>query len=159
MAVTLLSSGTAAAEILAETACYVGASRHNSGVPVHLAVRIYTDSDTRLEVGAFAQYNHEKSRIPLVFVEYVPTDTDSPSLGNYELTRIEVVNKKMAGEYRFVQTGAGFRQERYVTYRSATSPEPLLLQRSGGNNDRDCKFNWFASGTGSTVPLAKDPAN
>ncbi len=141
MALALLASGTAAAEIQATTSCYAGDSRPNSKVNVHLAVRIYTDTETLKEIGAFVQYNNAKSSIPLVFVKFVPTDTDSPGLGNYELTRVEVVDKKVTGEYVFVQTGAGNRQGRYVTYKSAKYPKPVLLQQSDENDPR-CKFNW-----------------
>lgn len=141
MAVALLASGTAAAEIKAVTLCYDGDSRPNSKVHVHLAVRTYTDTETNKEIGAFAQYNNSKESIPLVFVKFVPTDTDSPDLGNYELTRVEVVDKKVTGEYVFVQTGAGNRQGRYVTYKSARHPRPVLLQQ-GDENDPRCKFNW-----------------
>ena len=143
MAVGLLASGTAAAAIQAATTCYVGDSRPNSKVNVQLAVRTYTDTDTdtKKEIGAFAQYNGAKSSVPLVFVKFVPTDTDSPGLGNYELTRVEVVDKKVTGEYRFVQTGAGNRQGRYVTYKSAKFPKPIVLQQ-GYENDPQCKFNW-----------------
>lgn len=141
IALALLASGTAAAEIEATTSCYVGDSRPNSKVNLHLAVRTYTDTETRKEIGAFAQYNRGKSSVPLVFIKFVPTDTDSPGLGNYELTRVELVGKKVTGEYVFVQTGAGNRQGSYVTYKSAKFPKPILLQRTG-EHDRDCKFNW-----------------
>jgi hypothetical protein len=141
IAVALLASGTAAAEIKAVTSCYDGDSRPNSKVRAHLAVRTYIDTETNKEIGAFAQYNRSKSSIPLVFVKLVPTDTDSPELGNYELTRVEVVDKKVTGEYVFVQTGAGNRQGRYVTYKSAKYPKPILLQQ-GYENDPRCQFNW-----------------
>jgi hypothetical protein len=141
MALALLASGTAAAEIEAQTTCYAGDSRPNSKVHAHLAVRTYTDTDTHKEIGAFAQYNHAKSSIALVFVKLVPTDTDSPGLGNYELTRLEVVGTKVTGEYVFVQTGAGIRQGRYVTYKSAKFPKPILLQKTSDDSG-DCKFHW-----------------
>ena len=137
----LLATGTTAAEIQAVTSCYVGDSRPNSKVHVHLAVRTYTDTDTQKEIGAFAQYNHAKSSIPLVFIKFVPTDTDAPELGNYELTRVEVVDKKVTGEYVFIQMGAGNRQGRLVTYKSAKFPKPIVLQYIGAD-DSDCKFNW-----------------
>lgn len=139
--VAIIASGSAAAEIATQTDCYVGDSRPNSKVHLQLAVRIYTDTETNKEIGAFAQYNGAKSAIPLVFVKSVPTDTDSPGLGNYELTRVEVIDKKVAGEYVFVQTGAGIRQGRYVTYKSVKFPKPILLQYFGSNDDGDCKFN------------------
>ena len=142
MAFALLASGTAAAEIQVVTSCYVGDLRPNSKVHAHLAVRTYTDTATQKEIGAFAQYNHSKSSIPLVFIKFVPTDTDSPGLGNYELTRVEVVDKKVTGEYVFIQTGAGNRQGRYVTYKSAKFPKPILLQYTGSEDDRGCKFHW-----------------
>jgi septal ring-binding cell division protein DamX len=123
----LLASGTAAAEIQAATSCYVGDSRPNSKVHLYLAVRTYTDTETQKEIGAFAQYDRAKLSIPLVFIQYVATDTDSPGLGNYELTRVEVVNKKVTGEYVFIQTGAGNRQGRLVRYKSAKFPTPIVL--------------------------------
>ncbi|WP_444845304.1 hypothetical protein [Duganella caerulea] len=140
IAAALLASGTAAAEIKSETSCYSGDSRPGSKVHLSLAVRIYTDTENNKEIGAFAQYNGAKTSIPLVFVKYVPTDTDEPGLGNYELTRVEVVDKKVTGEYVFVQTGAGIRQGRYVTYKSAKYPKPILLQKSY-EDDPSCKFN------------------
>lgn len=140
VAVALFLSGTAAAEIKSETFCYSGDSRANSQVHLRLAVRAYTDTENNKEIGAFAQYNGAKESIPLVFVKYIPTDVDSPGLGNYELTRVEVVGRKVTGEYVFVQTGAGIRQGRYVTYKSAKYPKPILLQE-GYENDPRCKFN------------------
>lgn len=142
LALALLASGTTAAEIQVQTSCYAGDSRPNSKVHIELAVLTYTDTTTKKEIAAFAQYNGAKSSIPLVFHKFVATDTDSPGLGNYELTRVEVVDKKVTGEYIFVQTGAGNRQGRYVTYKSAKFRKPILLQRSSGDGDLDCKFNW-----------------
>jgi hypothetical protein len=141
MTIGLIASSNAAEEIQTHTNCYAGDSRPNSKVHVRLAVRTYTDTDTNKEIGAFAQYNDAKLAIPLVFVKFVPTDTDSPELGNYELTRVEVVDKKVTGEYVFVQTGAGNRQGRYVTYKSAKYPKSILLQHSGTDEDPDCRFN------------------
>lgn len=141
IALAILASGTAAAEIQAVTSCYAGDSRSNSKATLRLAVRTYTDTETQKEIGAFAQYDGAKSSIPLVFVKLVATDTDSPGLGNYELTRVEVVGKKLTGEYVFTQTGAGNRQGRFVKYKSARFPKPIVLQHTG-EDDRDCKFNW-----------------
>jgi hypothetical protein len=66
---------------------------------------------------------------------------DALELGSYELTRVEVVDKKVTGEYVFVQTSAGIRQGRYVTYKSATFPKPIVLQQWGDDEDSDCRFN------------------
>ena len=141
MAVALLACSSATAEIIVKTACYVGDTRPNSKLSLDLAVRTYIDTTTNKEIGAFAQYNHAKTSIPLVFVKFVSTDTDSPELGNYELTRVEVVDKKVTGEYVFIQTGAGIRQGRYVKYKSANGSKSVILQHIGGESERGCAFN------------------
>lgn len=71
VALALIAGSNAAAEIQIQTTCYAGDSRPNSKVYVKPAVRTYTDTETKKEIGAFAQYNNGKSAIPLVFVKSV----------------------------------------------------------------------------------------
>ena len=64
-------------------------------------MRTYEDKDLKKEVGAFIQYSSSKEIIPVVFAKYISTDTDSPGLGNYEISRVEILDSKVNGVYVF----------------------------------------------------------
>ena len=111
----------------------------NSSKAVQLALRIYIDRDLNKEIGAFVQYDGSKKTIPLVLAAYVNTDTDAPDLGNYKISRVEIVDKKVAGEYLFVQAGSGIRQGKYVKYTNARTGKVVTFQYSG--DDPSCRIN------------------
>lgn len=138
LAVICLGSGMAKAEVHAETSCYSMVPPGKSSKPVRLALRTYVDQELKKEVGAFVQYNGSKDGIPLVLTKYVSTDTDSPELGNYEISRIEISDKKVAGEYVFVQTGAGITQGKFVKYKNAKTGKVVTFQSIG--DDPSCKI-------------------
>ncbi len=133
-------AATAQAEIQAETECYVRVPPGKDAKPIRMVFRRYVDQDLKKEVGAFVQYNSSTEIIPLVFAKHASTDTDSPGLGNYEDTRTEIVGKKPAGEYTFVQTGAGNTQGKYVRYTSAKTGKAVVFQHTG-DDDSSCKVN------------------
>ena len=108
---------------------------------LQLAVRTYEDKDLKKEVGTFVQYNSSKEIIPVVFTKYTRTDTDSPGLGNYEISRVEVSDGKVNGEYFFVQTGAGSTQGRYVKYTNLKTGRSTIFMHTG-DNDPACKINY-----------------
>lgn len=134
------ASTMAKADVQSETACYVYVPQGQTSKPIQLAVRIYSDNDLKKEVGAFAQYNDSKEIIPLVFIRYVSTDTDSPELGNYEISRIEVNDRKVTGEYVFVQAGAGNAQGKYVKYKNTKTGKSTIFMHTG-DGDPSCKIN------------------
>ena len=140
LTIIVLGSGMARAEVQAETSCYSMVPPGKSSKPIRLALRTYIDQDLKKEVGAFIQYNGSKISIPLVLTKHVNTDTDAPDLGNYEATRIEIVEKKVAGEYVFAQTGAGVTQGRYVKYRNGKTGKVVTFQHAG--DDPSCKVNY-----------------
>ena len=105
-----------------------------------MALRTYVDQDLKKEVGAFVQYNGSKQIIPLVLTRHVSTNTDSPDLRNYEISRLEINEKKVAGEYVFAQTGAGVTQGKYVKYRSAKTGKVVTFQYAG--DDASCKISY-----------------
>lgn len=110
-----------------------------SSKAVQLALRIYVDKDLSKEIGAFVQYDGSKKTIPLVFVKYVGTDTDAPGLRNYKFSRIEIVDKKVAGEYFFVQTSAGIRQGKYMKYTDTRTGKVVTFQYAG--DESSCSIN------------------
>jgi hypothetical protein len=140
LAAALLGSRIAQAEVVAETSCYVRTSPGKDARPVQLVFRRYVDQELKKEVGAFVQYNQSKDVIPLVFVRRVDTDTDSPELGNHEITRVEIVGGKAAGQYLFVQTGAGNGQGKYVRYTNAKGAKPVIFQHTG-DEDSSCRVS------------------
>jgi len=139
LAIVTFSCGIVRADVQSETACYVYVPRDSSSKPIKLALRTYVDKDLKKEVGAFVQYNASKETIPLVFTKYVSTDTDSPNLGNYEISRVEIVDKKIAGEYVFIQSGAGNTQGKYVVYTKSKTGKKITFMYTGDNH-ADCKI-------------------
>ena len=140
IATLVLVSGFARAEIHVETVCYSMVPPGKMSKPVRMALRTYVDQDLKREVGAFVQYNGSKQIIPLVMTKNVSTDTDSPDLGNYETSRVEISEKKVGGEYVFAQTGAGITQGKYVKYRSAKTGKVVTFQYAG--DDASCKISY-----------------
>jgi hypothetical protein len=136
----MLGSGIARADVQSETTCYMYESQTTASKDILLVVRTYLDNDLKKEVGAFAQYNGSKEIIPLVFKKYVATDTDSPGLGNYEISRIEIKDKKVTGEYIFFHTGAGHTQGKYVIYKNAKTGKATLFMEIPDDNP-SCKIN------------------
>jgi len=140
VAIIFLVSGVAKAEVHSTTSCYSTVPPGKSGKPIRLALRIYFDQELKKEVGAFVQYNGSQENIPLVLTKYVSTDTDSPELGNYEISRIAIGDKQVAGEYVFVQSGAGITQGKFVKYKNAKTGKAVTFQSSG--DDPFCKINY-----------------
>lgn len=136
----MLGSGIARADVQSETTCYMYESQKTASKDILLVVRTYLDNDLKKEVGAFAQYNGSKEIIPLVFTKYVATDTDSPGLGNHEITRIEINDKKVTGEYTFIQTGAGHTQGKYVRYKNSKTGKSINFMEISEDNP-SCKVN------------------
>lgn len=140
LTVALLSGTAVAAEVRLETLCYVRVPPGKDSKPIRMVFRSYYDQELKKEIGSFVQYNESKEIIPLMFEKFVNTDADSPELGNYEISRIEIINKKIAGEYTFVQTGAGHLQGRYVKYTNAKTGKSVTFQHTG-DDDSACKVN------------------
>lgn len=141
IATLLLASGIVRAEVQVETSCYVYVPRDGTSKHIRLALRTYVDKELQKEVGAFVQYNNSKEIIPVVFKSYRALDADSPELGNHEITRLEIVDKKIAGEYVFSQTGAGNTQGKSVTYKKSAMAKPVTFMYSGGDADPACKIS------------------
>lgn len=120
---------------------YVYVPRDGARNHIKLALRTYVDTALQKEVGVFVQYNGSKESIPLVRKTYRRLDTDSPGLANDEITRIEIADGKIAGEYVFSQTGAGNKQGKSVTYRKAATAKPIEFMYSGDDDDPDCKIS------------------
>lgn len=115
---TLLAPRVHAA-IEIEVSCWTHQSRGKGDKTLNFALRTYRDIELKREVGAFVQYAGAQEMIPLVFRKFVPTDEEADGEpGNYELTRVEVVDGKIGGEYVFALVGAGIRRGRMVTYLS-----------------------------------------
>lgn len=140
IATLLLASSIVKANVQVETSCYVHVPRDGTRKHIKLALRTYVDTDLQKEVGAFVQYNDAKESIPLVLKRYRRLDTDSPDLGNYEITRLQIAGDKIAGEYVFSQTGAGNKQGKSVIYRKSATATPVEFMHSGDDEDPACKI-------------------
>lgn len=128
------------AEVRVEESCWTHAARGGSDKRIQFVLKAYTDTDLDREVGAVVQYVGSKSTIPLVFKNLVRTDMeDDPDAGNYELTRVEVIDGKIGGEYVFAQVGSGIRQGRMVTYRKSKTANAITFYRSS-DGDGGCGF-------------------
>jgi hypothetical protein len=139
--VTILGASIAHAEVQVEESCWTHAARGGADKRIQFVLKTYTDTDLGREVGAFVQYVGSKRTIPLVFTNIVRKDMeDDPDAGNYELTRIEIVDGKIGGEYIFAQIGHGIRQGRMVTYRKFKTAKPITFYRSS-DGDGGCGFN------------------
>ena len=140
IAIIFFSCGFAKAEVQSQTTCYFNVPRDTSSKQIQFALRTYEDEDLKKEIGAFVQYGGSKEIIPLVFNKYTNTDTDSPDLGNYEISRIEISKNKVTGEYIFVQTGAGNTQGKYVKYINYKTGKSMTFMAIG-DDDPSCKIN------------------
>lgn len=140
LAVAVFGTTAAQAGTQVQTECYVRVPPGKDSKPIRMTFRRYMDEELKKEVGSFVQYNNAKEIIPLVLGKHVSTDSDSPELGNYEDTRIEIVGLKVTGEYTFAQTGAGNTQGKYVRYTSAKTGKSVTFQHTG-DDDSSCKVN------------------
>jgi hypothetical protein len=123
----LAAAGVAHAGVEVAETCWVHVSRGKSDRDTAFTLRTYRDTELGKEIGAVVQYTGSKETIPVVFTKYVETDTDDPGLGNYELSRVEVLDGKIGGEYIFSQTGAGIRQGKGAAYRKSKTSKPILF--------------------------------
>lgn len=137
----LLASSIVKADVQVEMSCYVYVPRDGARKHIKLVLRTYVDAAVQKEVGAFVQYNDAKESIPLVRMNYRRLDTDSPGLCNDEITRIEIADGKIAGEYVFSQTGAGNKQGKSATYRKSATARPIEFMHAGDDDDPDCKIS------------------
>jgi hypothetical protein len=139
------------ADVQTKVTCYAHAPRSSVDREIDLVLHVYVDNDLKKEVGSFVQYSVSKEAgafvaysapkepIPLIFTKYVPTDTDSPDLGNYDIYRTEIFNNKVTGQYVFGQTGAGIRQGKYATYKNFRTGKTMSFEFVGDKLS-DCNF-------------------
>lgn len=138
--VTILGASIAHAEVQVKESCWTHAARGGSDKRIQFVLKAYTDTALGREVGAVVQFVGSKGTIPLVFTNFVKMDMeDDPDAGNYELTRIEVIDGKIGGEYVFSQVGSGIRQGRMVTYRKSKTAKPITFYHSS-DGDGGCGF-------------------
>jgi len=134
-AAALAATGWAHAAVEIEDTCWVHTSRGKGDRNAKFVLRTYKDTGLGKEIGALVQYAGSRETIPLVFTKYVETDPDEPALGNYELTRVEVLDGRIGGEYVFFQEGAGIRQGRGVAYRKTKTSKPVWFEYSPSEYD------------------------
>ena len=127
-AAALAATGWAHAGVEVEDTCWVHTSRGKSDRDAKFVLRTYEDTELGKEIGAVIQYTGSRETIPLVFTKFVETDPDEPGLGNYELTRVEILNGRIGGEYVFFQEGAGIRQGKGAAYRKSKTSKPVLFE-------------------------------
>jgi hypothetical protein len=136
----ILGTSIAHAEVKVEESCWTHAARDGSDKRIQFVLKAYTDTDLGKEIGAFVQYVGSKDTIPVVFTNFVRTDMeDDPDAGNYELTRVEVIDGKIGGDYVFAQVGSGIRQGKMVTYRKSKNAKPITFYRSS-DGEGGCGF-------------------
>jgi hypothetical protein len=128
---TILGASIAHAAVQVDESCWTHAERGGSDKRIQFVLKAYTDTDLGKEVGAVVQYAGSKGAIPLVFTNFVRTGMDDDlDAGNYEITRVEVIDGKIGGEYVFAQVGSGIRQGRMVTYKRTKAAKPITFYRS-----------------------------
>ena len=130
----MAAAGWVHAEIETADTCWVHVSRGKSDRDSTFVLRTYKDTGLGKEIGAVVQYAGSRETIPLVFKSFVETDPDDPRLGNYDLTRVEVINGKISGEYVFSQIGAGIRQGRMAAYRKSKTSKPVWFEYSSSED-------------------------
>lgn len=136
----LLGSSAAHAEVKVEESCWIHETRGGVDRHIEFLLKTYTDTVLGQEVGALVQYAGSTSTIPLVFRSFVRTDMEeAPNEGNFELTRVEVVDGKVGGQYVFAQVGFGIRQGRQATYSKSRSAKPITFYYSSVG-DGACAF-------------------
>ena len=134
-AAAITVTGWAHADVEVEGTCWVHTSRGKGDRDAKFVLRTYKDTELGKEIGAVIQYTGSRETIPLVFTKFVETDPDEPGLGNYELTRVEVLNGRIRGEYVFFQEGAGIRQGKGVAYRKTKTSKPVWFEYASSEDD------------------------
>lgn len=76
----------------------------------------YHDDDLQEDVGAFVSYNNSKNRISLVFSDEV--QGEGPNEGDYQKFWLEVVGKKVTGQYVEQGNYSGNPGGKYIKYTS-----------------------------------------
>jgi hypothetical protein len=136
----LLGASVAHAEVLVEKSCWSHAARGGSDKSIDFTLQTYRDTELDKEVGGFVRYLGSKETIPVAFKNFVRTDMDEdPEAGNYELTRVEIIDGKIGGEYVFAQVGFGIKQGRMVSYRKSKTAKPITFYHS---TDSDGTCPW-----------------
>lgn len=135
MAAALAVTGWAHADVEVEDTCWAHTSRGKGDRHAKFVLRTYKDTELGKEIGAVIQYTGSRETIPVVFTKFVETDPDEPALGNYELTRVEVLNGRIGGEYVFFQAGAGIRQGKGAAYRKTKTSKPVWFEYTSSEYD------------------------
>lgn len=132
-----LCVSNAFSQITVEKSCYSSSMLQKNGKHISLQSRIYYDSDMGREIGAMVKYRNGKVWIPLVVVEKIELDEDSPALGNNRTRRVELINGRVGGTYDYVQEGAGVKAGKYMEYKSEKNKTSILFQYS--SNYENCE--------------------
>ena len=115
---TLLSLH-AHAGVSVESGCYEQTPRAAGKSNPFFFFQSYRDDDLQEDVGAFLSYNNSKNRISLVFSDEV--QGEGTNEGDYQKFWLEVVGKKVTGQY--VERGnysgnAGGRHIKYTSFKT-----------------------------------------
>lgn len=121
-----------------ESGCYQQVEKAaGKGTPFFF-FQSYRDDDLEEYVGAFVNYNNSKNRISLVFHDEIQGEGSSE--GEYQKYWLEVINKKVTGQYvehgnykgnaggRYIKYTA-FRSNRTVVFRIAMVDNPCTTTR------------------------------
>jgi hypothetical protein len=123
-----LALTSAFSQVDIDKSCYVSPALRNNGKPIFLQSRVYMDRELQKEIGAAVKYAKSDAWIPLIYIERIALDDDSPALGNQKTRRAEIINEKVTGEYDFFQVGAGSRAGKYIEYKNIKNGKITVFQ-------------------------------
>lgn len=124
--------GVANAEVTVQTLCF--SSQKNRRL--ELTLRKYLDEELQQEVGALVRYSNSNKLIPLAF----KGDENSDERVAYELHWLEIVDKKITGEYSFIKPLNATVDGAYVVYKNFKTNKQTTFTPSS-KSGTECSFN------------------
>lgn len=118
-----------------ESACYQGESSHGAAgkASAFFRFRSYRDDDAQKYIGGIVNYKNSKSSIPVVYDDEIQAGEGSS--GSFQRTWLEIINRKIVGQYveygdydgnsggRYIKY-TGFKDNKTVVFRVAMNDAP-----------------------------------
>ncbi|WP_148289699.1 hypothetical protein [Ideonella sp. B508-1] len=118
-----------------ESACYQSESSHGAAGKASAFFRFksYRDDDAQKYIGGIVNYKNSKSSIPVVYDDEVQAGEGSS--GSFQRTWLEIINRKIVGQYveyggydgnpggRYIKY-TGFKDNRVVVFRVVMNDAP-----------------------------------
>ncbi|RYX90547.1 MAG: hypothetical protein EOO28_28830 [Comamonadaceae bacterium] len=120
-------STTTHAAVISETLCYRALPKNKNKSAIKLTIKKYYDEELGQQVGAIVRYNTSKETIPLSVIEDAIDDENN----DYEIHWLEVINKKVTGEYVFMKPKGATVLGAYIIYKNQRLGKELAFSPSG----------------------------